>query len=183
MTPDQKQLASHPAWPIQWPAEAIVTELFVDSSSPSGLRWREFGRGRRQDLVAGCLNNVSGYWRVSVGGTSRSYPCHQLVMYLSGCFPADPKLVVDHIDRDRSNNKFENLRWVTQKENCKNVERKYGVLHPSYPFQAWVPGRKKYVGLYRKPYANEIIKVGYYSDAREASIMAVAHRLENFWVI
>lgn len=183
MTPEQQALIAHPSWPKHWPVEAIVTQLYVDPTSPSGLRWHKAGRGRRKDLIAGCLDQVTGYWGVGIGGTCRLYRCHQIVMYLSGCFPEESNLVVDHIDRDRSNNKRENLRWVTQKDNCKNVERRYGFLHPTYPYQAWVPGRKKYVGNYRKPYANEIIKVGYYDDAREASIMAIAHRLENFWAV
>jgi|DEB0MinimDraft_6_1074348.scaffolds.fasta_scaffold129751_1 hypothetical protein len=30
------------------------------------------------------------------------------------------KREVDHIDRDKNNNRVENLRWVSSKENCKN---------------------------------------------------------------
>lgn len=34
-------------------------------------------------------------------------------------------MVVDHIDRNPANNRVDNLRWVTQKENTHNSER-YG---------------------------------------------------------
>ena len=32
--------------------------------------------------------------------------------------------VVDHIDRDKSNNNLDNLRWVTQSQNCRNKDCK-----------------------------------------------------------
>ena len=39
----------------------------------------------------------------------------------------DNKPVVDHIDTDLQNNNADNLRWVTQKENCNNpLTRKHG---------------------------------------------------------
>jgi hypothetical protein len=34
---------------------------------------------------------------------------------------------VDHIDRDKLNNSLENLRWVTQSQNCRNKKRKGGI--------------------------------------------------------
>ena len=34
------------------------------------------------------------------------------------------KREVDHIDRDKNNNRVDNLRWVTPKENCKNRKPK-----------------------------------------------------------
>lgn len=33
----------------------------------------------------------------------------------------DKQTEVDHIDRDRTNNRVDNLRWVTRKENMKNI--------------------------------------------------------------
>lgn len=61
-----------------------------------------------------------GYVGVTI--RKRGYRVHRLIMECFGG-PAPPGTTVDHIDRDRSNNKFENLRWATPKEQSVNAER------------------------------------------------------------
>jgi hypothetical protein len=61
------------------------------------------------------INNGHRYKRLVVDG--RVYPAHRLIfLYHHGFLPK----VVDHIDNDRSNNKIENLRSVSQLQNCLN---------------------------------------------------------------
>ena len=59
-----------------------------------------------------------GYTRVCIG--KRNIEIHLLVAerYL-GPKPG-PEYQVDHINRNRSDNRVENLRWVTRTENCAN---------------------------------------------------------------
>ena len=54
-----------------------------------------------------------------VNGRKRTIPVHQIV---ARAFISNPenKPEIDHIDGDKSNNRPENLRWVTHKENCSN---------------------------------------------------------------
>lgn len=46
-------------------------------------------------------------------------------------------LVVDHIDRNRQNNKLSNLHYVTQKENAQNSKDMSGQNNPMFGKNAW----------------------------------------------
>lgn len=57
-----------------------------------------------------------GYLRIKVDG--HQYPAHRLAwFYMTGEWPAE---VIDHIDLDRSNNRWGNLRAATNCENLRN---------------------------------------------------------------
>lgn len=65
--------------------------------------------------------NNSGYLTIHLrkNGKTKSYLIHRLV---ANAFIPNPdnKPCIDHIDGNPSNNRVENLRWVTQKENSNN---------------------------------------------------------------
>jgi len=75
-----------------------------DSSRVSGHKWHMLGSGYVQSSTAGRLNR-----------------------YILGC--SDPNVFVDHIDRDKLNNRKSNLRVCTNSENLYNMKskRKYKV--------------------------------------------------------
>lgn len=60
-----------------------------------------------------------GYCRltIKVNGKKKHYAVHRLVAL---AFIPNPenKAQVDHIDNDKTNNKVNNLQWVSNKENC-----------------------------------------------------------------
>lgn len=64
-------------------------------------------------------SETDGYKRVWVGKRRKLKSVHRLV---AETFHENPenKPVVDHIDNNRSNNNFENLRWATLSENALN---------------------------------------------------------------
>jgi hypothetical protein len=79
--------------------------------------WRQTMGGKaRQGGVAGSKNAL-GYVVIRVD--QRDYAAHRLMwLYVYGAFPV---LSIDHIDRDRTNNRPNNLRLATQKQNGENM--------------------------------------------------------------
>lgn len=82
-----------------------------------------------------------GYERVTLckGAKTQHYMLHRIVA--SAFLPnPDNKPHIDHIDGNPSNNRVDNLRWCTPKENCNNPitrarvldSRKFGPEHHSY---------------------------------------------------
>lgn len=62
----------------------------------------------------GKKNEKTGYMMIA------GVRVHQIVATAFHGIPEDPKMVVDHIDTNRCNNRPENLRWLTRLENTLN---------------------------------------------------------------
>ncbi|AGY47023.1 HNH homing nuclease [Bacillus phage CampHawk] len=67
-------------------------------------------------------NKKNGYIYIHLtkDGKKKAFTIHRLVA-LHFCGGYEESLVVDHIDRNRHNNHFSNLRWVSRKENSSNI--------------------------------------------------------------
>jgi len=91
-----------------------ANELLRYDPDSGYLFWRAIPRrGIRGGNRAGGISH--GYITVGIGG--RRYPTHRIIWLMHyGRFPEQ----IDHIDHDRSNNKLENLRSVTNAENQRN---------------------------------------------------------------
>lgn len=143
--------------------------FYVDSTSPTGLRWARNGYRNQQRVgdVAGCLTD--DYARVQING--RLWPVHRLIHKMrTGQDRAD--CVVDHIDRNKVNNHPFNLRWKTPRGNSLNREFNTatgfrGVTfrkdRASRPFQA------------RMSKNGKVKHLGFYDTAQEAHAVYLSH--------
>jgi hypothetical protein len=109
-----------------------VLKANVSYDPETGLFTRIKNHPKRKYL-AGSVTGVprpDGYIQVMIEG--KIYLAHRLAwLYVHGEFPKDQ---IDHINHDRSDNRIENLRSVTYKENNQNRSK--------------CNGTSKFVGIY-----------------------------------
>jgi hypothetical protein len=104
--------------------------------------------------------NINGYFRVilSKNGNIKAFQIHQLVaMSFLNHKPDRHKLVIDHINSDKLDNRMENLKIVTNRENC-SKERTIKSGLPvgvtfykktnKYMSTIKINGKKKYLGSF-----------------------------------
>lgn len=98
-----------------------------------------YKRGKQEKILDGWISK-EGYRKVSFykDNKRKDYLVHRLV---AESFIPNPnnKPFIDHIDTNRTNNKIDNLRWATQKENCNNVISKKNYVDSSK--QLYISGK------------------------------------------
>ena len=87
-------------------------------------RWRKIFSARKGDNAGYVGKN--GYWTVRLNG--KTVKLHRVVWVLYNKEDLDTSLVIDHIDRNRSNNHPSNIRATTYSENNKNKKVKLSKL-------------------------------------------------------
>jgi len=117
--------------------------------------------------------SVRGYRRAMIHGVR--YKAHDLVwLYMTGSFP---KEIIDHIDCNTDNLKWNNLREATQIQNCHN--KSVSRLNTSgYKGVKWHKGSQKWCGVIG--YKNRRIFVGNF-DTKEAAFEATRIMREKLY--
>ena len=103
---------------------------------------------------------------MSKNSKPKTHSIHQLVAH-EWVSNSDGKRCVDHIDNDKFNNSWENLRYATHTENSQNASKTnkersstYKGVYLNKPKKKWMA----YIGLNRK-----LKNLGYYETEREAA--------------
>lgn len=102
-----------------------------------------------------------GYKIIRIDG--RTYNASRLAwLYMTGKFPEEQ---VDHIDRDRSNDRWCNLREASRSENKANCAKRSDSTSP-YKGVSWMPRQRKWQATVTKDGRRNYL--GYFKTAHEA---------------
>lgn len=105
----------------------------------------------QQGTRAGCVFSAEGYRRVKIN--SKAYLEHHVVWcFFKGQWPQE-NVEIDHINRNREDNRIENLRLVDRNINSKNRQGKGYSKTKSGKYQARIIINKRFVNLgsYKTP--------------------------------
>ena len=110
--------------------------------------------------------NINKYLMVSLNknGIKKNVKVHLLVAesFLNHKTDNTHKIVVDHIDNDKTNNKLENIQLITNRENCSKEKRGFS----KYTGVGYAKREKKwraYISI-----NNKFIHLGYFKSEIEA---------------
>lgn len=139
-------------------AHLLRAHLSYNPETGDFVRLLNNGTAKAGD-IAGWLE-PNGYRKLSVLG-AKYYAHRCAVLYMTGAWPAQD---VDHIDGNKSNNRYSNLRCVSTKVNAQNlrsarVDNKTARLGVSFHRAAKkymaeikdLSGKRHYLGLYLSP--------------------------------
>jgi hypothetical protein len=145
--------------------QARLRELLHYDANTGVFTWRVSRGNRRVGDRAGSRDD-RGYIRLVVDSTS--YCAHRLAwLYVTGGMPPCP---IDHIDRNKSNNRLQNLRCLTDGENKQNVGLRADNVS-GHKGVSWLMGQHKWRATIRVN--NVQIHLGSFTQ-KESAVQAYA---------
>jgi hypothetical protein len=97
----------------------LLRSILVYDTETGLFYWRDYKPNRHMNKALG-NNNGTGYVqiRLTINGVECGFLAHRLAwLYVNGTWPDGG---LDHIDRDRANNRITNLRQATISQNNRN---------------------------------------------------------------
>ncbi len=145
----------------------------LDYNPNTGIfTWNRKGIGIAIGKVAGTL--LSGGY-IHIGLNNKQYLAHRLaVLYMTGKFPRE---VTDHINHNKRDNRWENIRTCTHVQNMQNT--KITARNTSgYKGVSWHKSSKKWRACIRVN--KKSIEIGYFDCKKEAAKAYNEYAMNSF---
>ena len=92
-----------------------------------------YARIKETKRLVGSLNKQDGYIYVNRNEPGKgSYALHRMIMLTFSPIQNTENYIVDHINGKRDDNKLENLRWLTQRQNSEERDKNYITLNKNF---------------------------------------------------
>lgn len=134
--------------PLSLPAQQALLRKFTYNPDTGELKHNNTLIGKhRQGDIAGYINN-KGYY--SVWAINNYYLVHRIIWKM--VYNEDP-IEIDHIDRNRSNNKLNNLRAIklgVNQQNRPNIKEHVGIrlINRRYKVRITVNSKEIHIGTF-----------------------------------
>lgn len=152
--------------------QARLKEVLNYDPETGHFTWLVSRRGPAR--IGSRAGTVDSYGYILVGIDGRSFKAHRLAfLYMTGAFPP---AWVDHANREKSDNRWENLRPATPSENRANEGLRRDNT-TGYKGVSWNKRRGKWHARGRR--GGRVAHLGYFDDLEEAAEAARAWRKEN----
>jgi hypothetical protein len=154
-------------------------EVWKDIPNYEGLyQVSNLGRVKNKLNILKNSPNSRGYCYVKLYkfGIHKMYAIHQLVAlnFLGHISDGTHRIVVDHINNDKLDNRVENLQLISNRENC-SKDKKNGTS--KYTGVSWCKSKNKWVS---RIYINKKIKhIGYFINEYDAYLSYLKEKGSN----
>jgi hypothetical protein len=154
------------------PYDELSRHIKYDPDTGVGIWLVSLSNRAQVGTIAGASNNQ--YWHIQY--KNKCYKAHRLFWFLQTGQDPGP-LTIDHIDQDKLNNKFSNLRLATYNEQEQNKGKRLDNTS-GHRGVFWKKDIKKYHARIKN--YGKTIHLGYYNTLTEAVAARQAKELELY---
>ncbi|MBS6035843.1 MULTISPECIES: HNH endonuclease signature motif containing protein [Pantoea] len=144
-----------------YPSKEEIGALFIYCPDSGSLFWRKPIANGAQPMLAGYVKK-DGYRYISI--RNKKYLAHRLIWILFN--GANPDECIDHKNRDKADNRIENLRLATREQNASN-SKTYKTNTTGLKGVSFCKRDKRFIAYITK--GGKAKRIGGFSTAQEAS--------------